>query len=396
MAFLSEEYGSDHGFRLKRVREFRIVANTAQDGTAQAKMNAALVKTPDMCFYRNKNNTGPLVPQGSYSGEHNKLYDYEPMVIARDAARRGHMQPGPIPRNMGNQTTLIPVSGTLNGVKADSVAAIQRMFMPIGLGELTGRDTATPGGTAIMGGIVTMHNSLPYTLYTGDYVMAVPPTQAEAHALQAADGNAANENGRVPWVLKKFSPGDIDFGRDGHVRHVLATRVLEVKQGGLLGFKPDAKARASLNNLESSVDVEFTRTLKQLIEGYVESNRHLVNIRGGLVPDDEVEVLTDAAAKFVVLAGSPKLGTEHVTKFLSEIELGENATAAHRETVRGSLIDLMGNALTAEIYRNDPIAKQVRALATCKREFEDACMGIMVIGAKGKKNGDIHLRAYAH
>ncbi len=395
MAFLSEEYGSDHGFRLKRVREFRIVSNTAQDGTAQAKMNAALVKTPDKCFYRNKNNTGPLIPQGSYSGEHNKLYDYEPMVIARDAARRGHMQPGPIPRNMGNQTTLIPVSGTLNGVKADSVAAIQRMFMPIGLGELTGRDTATPGGTAIMGGIVTMHNSLPYTLYTGDYVMAVPPTQAEAHALQAADGNAANENGRVPWVLKKFSPGDIDFGRDGHVRHVLATRVLEVKQGGLLGFKPDAKARASLNNLESSVDVEFTRTLKQLIEGYVDAYRHSFT-EAPVINADKESRMVNTAAQFVVLAGSPKLGTEHITKFLSEIELARDADAGDREAVRAALNDIMANAGKAEIHRNDPIAKQVRALATCKRELEDACMGIMVIGAKGKKNGDVHLRAYAH
>lgn len=93
-AFLPAAYGANHGRRLPRVREYRTVANGIQDGQTLARQSLALVKHASRVFYRNKNNTGPLVPDGIWHSEHKKLYDMEPVVVPRDPAMRGHMAPG--------------------------------------------------------------------------------------------------------------------------------------------------------------------------------------------------------------------------------------------------------------------------------------------------------------
>jgi hypothetical protein len=398
-AFLPNGYGQDRDFRLKRVREFRVITNGITDTTTLGKLNKNLDTKPGLVFYKDKENKTPLRPDGAHSQEHMKVYEYEPTFVARTAARRQQNFPGAgVPRDQSNQMTLIPMLSTLNGARGESVADLQRQFMPIGISELTGRDTNTTGLTNVLGGIITIDNATKSTLFTGDYAVAVPPSREEALKLEASAGNLANKNGRVTMVLKKLDPELIDFGKDGTVRRILSEYVLEVAPNGTLKMRTGGiKQKAS----DTLADNDIAATFKGIVETVRDSFIFQFVASNPGVPPNEA-ALMDLAAKFVVLSGQPPIGTGHLDKeFVDRIELGSNAagvkaTDADRGILRAALRNLALDRVIAPICKNNPIQKNIQHLLTCKRDLEDSVLGLMVIGAGPGKNGDLHLRAYSH
>jgi hypothetical protein len=136
---------------------------------------------------------------------------------------------------MDRADTRVPVTATLNGVKAKSRAEIMERFKPIGLAELTGRDTDTPGMSIVCGGIMTAPNQRRTTLNTGMWLQAIPPDPDEAATpggLVPTDGALANGRGRVPWVVDEYDPGHYNFYDGERVRTVLCRGVLRIRLNG--------------------------------------------------------------------------------------------------------------------------------------------------------------------
>ena len=120
-------------------------------------------------------------------------------------------------------------------MKAKSRAEIMERFKPIGLAELTGRDTDTPGMSIVCGGIMTAPNQRRTTLNSGMWLQAIPPEEKEASmpgGLIPTDGAMANGRGRVPWVVDEYDPKNYNFYDANRVREVLCKSVIRFRGAG--------------------------------------------------------------------------------------------------------------------------------------------------------------------
>ncbi len=147
---------SQHSFRLKRVRDHRIVMNAHNDTALLSQAMNFAKQRPTEVFY--KKGSTPIMPTGPHEGEQNKIYDYEPIAIDHRSARRLATRTGPVSINEKFDEARVPVFSVLNGRKGATRAQLQEDFTVVGLAEGANRDNGDPGLSAVVGGIIPFAN----------------------------------------------------------------------------------------------------------------------------------------------------------------------------------------------------------------------------------------------
>ena len=168
---------SNHGLRLVRQRDNTLVLNGINDAFTYSQNQRNLVTRPNEVLYQrsspyDKSIKMPVQVPNEYSKDATQPYEREPVFVNRETGRlglKGLKKPG-----SSRSDTRLPVVATFNGVKADTIGEAMRHLAFVGVAELTGRDTNTPGLSISAGGVKTTTNQTPQPIALADYVLAHP------------------------------------------------------------------------------------------------------------------------------------------------------------------------------------------------------------------------------
>lgn len=144
--------------------------------------------------------------------EHTKLYNFEVGYVNVALAKygMGGRFDASGTRSSVSQETRVPVVDTFND-ETGTPEELEERFWPFGILTNTGRLSGEVGANARIGGFFTILNNSWLSWRINDYIRAKITTPDEARQLRAANGNAANTQGRAPAALVPFRPEETNF-----------------------------------------------------------------------------------------------------------------------------------------------------------------------------------------
>jgi hypothetical protein len=212
---VTNAFQSERDTRIKRARENRVVYNGFHDvDGAVAQLLANMTDRAEDVFY--KLDKTPIQPPADLAPELKKAYPYEIALVHTDFRKNMNaLAYGNTGSLFNMDATLVSFFVILNGFVATSVASIMRNTRPIGILELTGRDTKAKGATIIAGGVTLGLNRWTGAFVPGDLLACIPVPPEEVHMLSAQGGEIANVAGRITPILQPvrflsfYEPRDI-------------------------------------------------------------------------------------------------------------------------------------------------------------------------------------------
>lgn len=377
MAYLPP--GANHGRRLQTLPRGAVIVNCVLD-KREVGRNIDRLKTPS----RAKDAFHQGLPAGEYAGSVTRIFDAEPLMIARPAAyygTNGRFTSGKTERNMGSVEVRIPVISTSNGAMGKSASEVDDRYAFLAISHEVNRAHKDNWATGLVGGLVTITNPLEKTIPTGAYVRVRTATKQEALKLKYADGDRANGQGRIPWVYDLYDPKTTDYYDHRRIRQYLQENY------EITNTDADRAAYRATRKEEKETD-------------------HL-KIYYGKAIDALVDALTDYDVVFGANAMTDALddatvdnrrGASRVKALLFLYYSGSSFhTDAYKDTLfRATNYDITAGSTAARLLENNPVQQFIRGCATLKMRVEDQVIGRQVIGMQPGCDGDIHLRPYAH
>lgn len=235
--------GADFDGRLQTVRRHVVKCNAVQDVDSYALARQRCRTRAEDVLYDGTQLTG------MYSEDQYKIFELEPAGVLTQRAIVGDHQRFPAgngQRGARGQETRVPIYSVANGLRGKTPAEIDEQITILGLTDQTGREVNKTYCNLIVGGMVTVCNSGPETIMTGDLVMARCPTVEEAKNIRARAGDIANTKGpkgRIPFILVPFRPERYDF-YNYNARVMALNALYTVDDEGLVQKKADAANKA--------------------------------------------------------------------------------------------------------------------------------------------------------
>lgn len=447
-------FGQNTGRRIWRTRHNLTVLNGINDTLTLSHYNTVAAKRPGDVFYKRFAGNGngaishePLRIPLDHNASSQQPFTGEFVVVKREARRLGQRPNGPhsgLPRGMDNQSSVrLPVSAVLNGAPGKSRSDLQQLYLPVGVAELTGRDTRQNGMSILAGGVLTVSNMRAEPIFCGDYIMVVPPTQEEAGLGQLLPpaGNGANVHGRVPYVGQPFNPLEINYYDPALIRNTLLGQILEAAYGdhlnaaagaagGLLGANStllrkrmltfEADTAASKNEL--LVHRLFRQNLEKILDYHTKvillANDKLLDNNVALTPlekhqlDANMENAVHKAACFMLgataspdmlLAGADYFSSAAFQGLIRCVNIDGTAVAdgavvtAIKRSVSTEVLTMIGQHAGSEkrkFVSGRPIDHFVRHTSNLRKHIDECVIGVAVSSAGPRNDYELHLRAY--
>lgn len=407
---MATTFRADEDFNLKRVREFRITLNGIVDNSVYT-MRALVAKNTGKAYY-SKNNA-PMSPGEGFAGDENKLFEYQPVGIARDenSAIRQRVG-GPAGMKEAMNQTRVPVVQVYNYVQGENLHEVQRSTKVLGIAEGTGRDSGDPGCSVIVGGIAPFSNTTPAIIPTGALLAAGPWPNDDLDSLKPAKRHAADAHGRVPIVCQEFKPKSLRVNQ--HVRDSLA-RILCLVDDGTLRFIEDLDAKDQtaknfpdylrMRRRQLQADRSFDAAVRQLIMSLaVLATPANTRLEKKTIGKNLTEVITAVWMSGVPLGNSTvpanavKLSgiREILTMMPFHKVLGSSGMS--RKDAMDKIAAVCEDQLKNKpmLTESDPLNAVVHGFMLLKQDAEESVIGTVTLGPGPRKTGEVHLHKYAN
>jgi hypothetical protein len=413
---VTNAFQSERDTRIKRARENRVVYNGFHDvDGAVAQLLANMTERAEDVFY--KLDKTPIQPPADLAPELKKAYNYEIALVHTDFRKNMNaLAYGNTGSLFNMDATLVSFFVLLNGFLGTSVASIMRNSRPMGILELTGRDTKAKGATIIAGGVTIGLNRWTAAFVTGDLLACVPVPPDEVHLLTAQGGEIANVSGRITPILQPVR--FLSFYEPRDIRQALWT---ELVLGGGVGGSPveflrardfagkgAAAAAKLLNNNEERrkrvltrtyADEAFAKSVVALVEFYAHSLQQAGLITDVASGDDPTARDDDNAfnkAVFLFLAATfyhPGTSTpdekkikEYCAKFAYQ---PKNSPA---DFLSDRIIKVLKNKNAADkLFKKNLIGGTVHAMHEHKLAQERSIVGLVVTGSMPGGHSQMHM-----
>lgn len=275
--------GADYDGRLQTVRRAIVKVNGVIDEDSYSMSRARIRNRPDDVLYKGESLSGTL------TNDHWKLFDLEPAGVINQRALFGDPQrfpAGNASRGPRGQETRVPVYSVANGLRGKTPAEIDAQITLLGFTDQTGRQANKSYCNIIIGGVITVINSGPELIRTGDLVMARTPTKEEARNIKARSGDLANTKGaggRIPYILCPFRPENYDF-----FNYPLRIKTL----GELFEVKGKKIVKKNVTKTLDYVTAQFHHAYSELVDA-------LATFMQGVLPTQEgIDALKSAQEKY--------------------------------------------------------------------------------------------------
>lgn len=364
--------GANFDGRLQTVRRQLVKINGIEDEDAKALARARIKNQRQDVLYKGEGLTGTM------TNDAYKTFEGEPVGILNGRAGFGDLQRFPAgygARNAKGQEIAVPIISNANGLRGLHPHEIDAQVTMLGFSDQVGRETNRNRLNIIIGGLITVINSGPDAIMTGDIVMACTPTKEEAINIKARSGNLANtkgQTGRIPFILKPYRPEKFDFfNAEARVKAILALYDVAPASGSITSKA--AAAKVDYNNLDF-MSRTFTDKIGELCEALTDLIAVADNFTAGvdLTKRDSglVVAAREKAAQMILYSNYDQL--DNVTKGKMKAPAKAILPALQRNPFQAMLVALMSFGIAAS----------------------NKIMGRAVMSAASGKDFDIHIGHY--
>jgi hypothetical protein len=406
-------FQSETDTRLKRIRENRVIYNGLHDISAVDLLIRNMTERGKDVYYKDPEKNAPIQPDGVLAGELRKAYNYEIALVSADYRQQeSELAFGSMSALFNVDATLVPFFTLLNGYVAETKAAMMRNIRPLGIVELTGRDTAAHGATIIAGGVTVALNRTQLPFVTGDLLASIPVNVEEVPFLPAQQGEIANASGRITSILQPVR--FLSFYDPEDIREAIWSELVlgPILPGGPVQFQRASdvgkKVKTTIDNnkdrrtnelTRTHAEEEFARSVVALIKFYAHSLRQadfLENAAAGTpaagATGDKEKAFSEAVFLFLGQTFyQPGTSTAPPTAIQDYCKRFAHTATTASELER-RLKDVLNNkAASKALFSKNLIAGTVHALHEHKRAQEQSVMGIVVTGSMPGSHSQMHL-----